>query len=124
MLMRSRTGWGGGVLAAFGISLILTGCHPANVPTPRVIPVTADSLAEVRSLLDGYAKGLPVSSERENFGRLVESVREVNPAIAAWLGATLAEIDANPSRTQSLAKKAIARFDQEAMTPTPSQAVQ
>ena len=112
MLERSNTLLVACFAGMLGAGMVLLGCGPVNVPKPRVIPVAADPLGEVQSLFEGYATGLPVGSERETFGRLVEAVRGENPDIADWLGNALAEIDANPGRAQSLAKKAVARFAQ------------
>ena len=114
----------GGVVAGLCLSLLATGCGPANVPQPRTIQVVPDPVGNVRTYLEGYAEGASVSSEREIFPQLVAAVREVNPEIAGWLGETLAEIDAKPAARRSLAKKALARLDQEAPPPAPGSSTQ
>ena len=114
----------GGVVAGLCLSLLVTGCGPANVPQPRTIQVVPDPVGNVRTYLEGYAEGASVSSEREIFPQLVAAVREVNPEIAGWLGETLAEIDAKPAARRSLAKKALARLDQEAPPPAPGSSTQ
>jgi hypothetical protein len=114
----------GGVVAILCLTLLATGCGRGNVPQPRAIPVVPDPVGDLRTYLEGYAEGESVSSESEIFPQLVEAVREVNPEIAGWLGETLAEIDAKPATRRSLAKKALARLDEEAPPPAPGSSTQ
>lgn len=110
MLERSRIMSMACCVGMIAAGAVLSGCSSANVPKPRIIPVVEDPLGEVKSLLQGYAEGLPVSSEREKFETLIDSVRASDPEAAEWLGKTLAEIDAKPAQAQGIAKKALAKF--------------
>ena len=123
-MVRFKPRWAGVVVAVLCLSLLAIGCGPANVPQPRPIQVVPDPMGNVRTYLEGYAEGASVSSEREIFTELVDAVREVNPEIAGWLGETLAEIDAKPAARRSLAKKAIARLDEQAPPPAPGSSTQ
>lgn len=110
MMERSKTPLVACFAGMLGMWIVLPGCRPANLPKTRIIPIVNDAFVEAKSLLQGYAEGLPVSSEREKFGTLINSVRASDPEAANWLGKTLAEIEAKPAQAQGIAKKALSKF--------------
>jgi len=75
------------------------------------------SLRQARSTLQRYASGQPLGSEAEGFDRLVENVRETNPAEADVLQKAFAEITAKPASRASIAKKALEKLPEPAEIP-------
>ena len=82
--------------AAVGIVLLLSaifGCGSSG--TPKIETVTApapDPLAQAKSMLTNYAKGMPVTSEAASFPDLIEKVKAKDAAKGELLDKGLNQI--------------------------------
>jgi hypothetical protein len=93
------------LFAVLGLALWCGGC---GADTPKVQTVEApasDPLAEVRTILNNYANGMPVTSEAESFPELIARVKEKDPAKGEVLEKGLTEIKTNPAIAQAKAKE-------------------
>ena len=96
-------------LAAAG--WLLAGCGSKDTPKVETFQAPAvDPLVEVRTILNNYASGMPVTSEAESFPELVARVREKDPAKADVLEKGLAEIKQHPQQAASKAKELLKKL--------------
>jgi hypothetical protein len=87
----------------------LAGCSQATVK-PKVIEVKVDPLVQVRSTLENYAKGQPLSSEVTGFDQMVANVKAVSAEKAAILEKGLAEIKKPGADVKGKAKALLAEL--------------
>lgn len=97
------------LLISLGTIAGTLGCSPVKEEQIAVKP-KGDALVSARTLLEGYAKGQPMSSEVTSFPKMVEDVRAVDPAKANILEKGLGELqksapNARPSKAKDLLKK-------------------
>lgn len=90
------------VLALAFISFV--GCGPSIKEETIEVKASNDPLQPARSLLEGYAKGQPVTSEVTSYEKLVEDVRKVDAKRADILQQGLEKIKKTPNNRVSIAK--------------------
>jgi hypothetical protein len=92
-------------VAIFGCSPFV-GCGPSGTPKVEKVQAPAeDPIAEAKSILTRYAGGAPVTSEAEDFPRLVAKVKEKDAAKGEVLDKGFSDIKAHPGNAQSKAKE-------------------
>lgn len=94
-----------GSLIAFSI----TACSKPQNET-IVIKVADDPLDGIRTVLDGYAKGLPLRSEVTSFPNFITDVRKVNPAKADILEKGLEELQKPNANLKSKASELLEKL--------------
>ena len=97
------------LVAALALAVFAIGCGPGG---ERIEVKSAnDPLAQARAVLQRYADGQPLSSEVSSFPKLVEDVRQVDPAKADILEKGLADIQkASPSARPAKAKEVLQKL--------------
>ena len=86
----------------------VSGCGP-QVKT-KVIEVKPDPVGEVRSMLQSYANGQPVSSEAGGYDDLVARLMAVDAAKGAAFAQFVAETRKEPAGVTPRAKKLLEGF--------------
>lgn len=86
----------------------VAGCGP-QVKT-RLIEVKPDPVGEVRSMLQSYANGQPVSSEAGGYDDLVARLQAVDAAKGAAFAEFVAETRKAPTGVTPRAKKLLESF--------------
>ena len=84
------------------------GCGP-QVRT-KVIEIKPDAVGEVRSMLQAYAGGQPVSSEASMYDDLVTRLKAVDPEKGEVFAAFVAETRKAPAGVSARAKKLLEKF--------------
>jgi len=82
------------------------GCGQSGTPKVEKVQAPAeDPLAEAKAMLTNYANGAPVTSEAEDFPRLVAKVKEKDAHKGDVLEKGFSDIKAHPADAQSKAKE-------------------
>lgn len=100
------SGWRCAVLAV--IVFAAAGCGP-QVKT-KVIEIKPDPVGEVRSMLQAYAAGQPVSSEAGGYDDLVARLKAVDAAKGEAFARFVAETRKEPAGVTPRAKKLLESF--------------
>lgn len=85
-----------------------TGCNP-EVET-KVIAVKPNPAAEVRAMLESYAKGQPVTSEAAGYDDLVTRLKAADPAKGEAFAKFVDETRRSPGGVSDRAKKLLESF--------------
>ncbi len=88
---------------------LVLGCSNSGNETITV-KVAEDPLANVRTLLEGYAKGQPMRSEVTSFPDYVNTVRKVDPAKADILEKGFSELQKSGANHQAKAKELLEKL--------------
>lgn len=94
------------LLAAAG----LTGCGDGGRKEERIAVPQVDPLKQVRTLLQRYADGQPMTSEASSFPALVGEVRKTDPAKADLVEKGFEEMKKSPATLRTKAKELLGKL--------------
>jgi hypothetical protein len=98
------------VLAGLALAGLIAGCGPGRVKEENIEIPPQDPMIQVKTTLDRYAAGQPVTSEVTSFDYMVEEVRKVDPAKADILKAGLDDIKKTKGSPAAKAKELIRKL--------------